>query len=309
MSSSQPDSPSPFADPQKVAGVSSSDESGGPGSGGAAGSTAGSGSNGDAQPQAERAPVPGGAWRIPGKLLILGAWTLTCYGMLQVGTWFRREPRARGDHCRTWTNRWGRGVCRVMGVRISVQGTPPEGSLLVSNHLGYLDIPVLASQVHALFLSKAEVADWPVMGFVARQSGTLFVKRERKRDLPQVAAQIAEELGSGGAVVLFPEGTSSAGDSVLPFRASLLDPLARGDLPVSYAHLTYTTPPGSPPSGKCVAWWGDMPFGGHFLGLLRLPYVLAEVRFGPEPLSHSDRKVLALRLWKAVQSLQSPTST
>lgn len=251
----------------------------------------------------ERAPVPGGLWRVPLRLTVLGAWTTACYLQMAAGLLTRREAVARSDVRRAWTHRWGKGVCRILGIRFSVEGVPPSGTLLVSNHLGYLDIPVLASHVPTLFLSKAEVARWPLMGFFARQAGTLFVQRERKRDLPQVASQIAQELGSGGAVVLFPEGTSGAGDSVLPFRASLLDPPARGDLPVSYARLTYSTPPGYPAAGKCVCWWGDMSFGGHFLGLLRLPYVHAEVRFGPEPLSHSDRKVLALQLWKAVQSL------
>lgn len=251
----------------------------------------------------EIAPVPGGLWRVPVRMLALGAWTTACYLPIAAGLLTRREATAKSDLRRVWTHRWGKGVCRILGVRLAVEGTPPSGTLLVSNHLGYLDIPVLASNVQTLFLSKAEVARWPLMGFFARQAGTLFVQRERKRDLPQVAAQIAQELGSGGAVVLFPEGTSGAGDSVLPFRASLLDPPARGDLPVSYARLTYSTPPGYPVAGKCVCWWGDMPFGGHFLGLLRLPYVQAVVRFGAEPLSHSDRKVLALQLWKAVQSL------
>jgi len=257
----------------------------------------------DAFEDSERVPVPGGLWRVPLRLTALGAWTTTCYLSMATGLLVRREATAKSDLRRAWTHRWGRGVCRILGIRFSVEGTPPSGTLLVSNHLGYLDIPVLATHVRTLFLSKAEVANWPLMGFFARQAGTLFVQRERKRDLPQVAAQIAQELGSGGAVVLFPEGTSGAGDSVLPFRASLLDPPARGDLPVSYARLTYSTPPGYPAAGKCVCWWGDMSFGGHFLGLLRLPYVHAEVRFGPEPLSHSDRKVLALQLWKAVQSL------
>lgn len=197
---------------------------------------------------------------------------------------------------------WGRFVVAALRVRVERRGTPPRGGfLLVANHLGYLDIPVIASQVPVIFVSKAEVADWPVIGWIARSVGVVFLERERKRDLPRVAERIAAELSHGNGVVLFPEGTSSRGAEVLAFRPSLLDPAARAGLPVSYAALSYRTPEGSPPASEAVCWWGDMTFGGHALRLLGLPWIEAEVAFGDAPVVDTDRKSLAQRLWQAVR--------
>ncbi|QDU83452.1 2-acyl-glycerophospho-ethanolamine acyltransferase [Planctomycetes bacterium Pla163] len=210
-----------------------------------------------------------------------------------------------------WRNRmirvWGRASLPIMGVSVRVEGTPPVGCLLVCNHLGYLDIPVLASQVPTIFVSKAEVAHWPLVGALARSAGTVFVQREQKRTLVETSKHIAEELELGSSVVLFPEGTSSGGEQVLPFRASLLDPAARGGLPVAYAALRYLSPPGFPPASDVVCWWRDMPFGSHILGLLRLPRIRAEITFGAEPLVGRDRKDLAQRLWEATRAHFKPS--
>lgn len=218
-----------------------------------------------------------------------------------------RDHRARVAWRNRMIRRWGRLCLPVMGVRVRVEGTPPSGCLLVCNHLGYLDIPVLASQVPTIFVSKAEVANWPLMGPVARSAGTVFVRREQKRQLVETAARIAEELELGSSVVLFPEGTSSGGEQVLPFRASLLDPAARGGLPVAYAALRYLSPKGFPPASEAICWWRDMPFGSHVLGLLRLPTIRAEIRFGADPLVGRDRKDLAQRLWEAIRAQFKPS--
>ena len=210
-----------------------------------------------------------------------------------------------------WRNRmiraWGRAMLRTMGGRLAVQGAPPGPSLVVSNHLSYVDIVALASSLPTVFVSKAEVARWPGIGILARFSGTIFVQRENKRDLPKAAGRIASELENGSGVVLFPEGTSGPGRQLLPFRPSLLDPAARGELEVAFAAVSYRTPAGCPPASQVVCWWGDMPFGGHVTRLLRLPYFEAEIRFGPETLRGSDRKDLSSRLWHAVKVLFEPT--
>lgn len=218
-----------------------------------------------------------------------------------------RDPLARVRWRNRMTQCWARACLGVLGVRVRVEGTPPTGCLLVSNHLGYLDIPVLASQVPTIFVSKAEVANWPLMGSVARSGGTIFVRREQKRQLVETATRIAEELQLGSSVVLFPEGTSSGGEQVLPFRASLLDPAARGGLPVAYAALRYLSPKGFPPASEAICWWRDMPFGSHVLGLLRLPTIRAEIRFGADPLVGRDRKDLAQRLWEAIRAQFEPS--
>lgn len=197
---------------------------------------------------------------------------------------------------------WSRGLCRILGLRLSVVGAPPRGSfLLVSNHLSYLDVIVLGGLMPCAFVAKAEIARWPVIGFLARAMGTLFVERENRRALGELNQRLAARLARGETLVLFPEGTSSAGERVLPFRAALLEPAAALGLPVRYAVLRYATPPGERPPAEVVCWWGDMTFLAHALELLRLEFIEAGVQFGSEPVRAPDRKALAARLQRAVE--------
>jgi 1-acyl-sn-glycerol-3-phosphate acyltransferase len=240
-------------------------------------------------------------WR--GSRLVLA--TLTAYLLLEIG-WLvlallpERAARRRGWRRRI-KRRWSRALCRAMAVRVEVVGEPPrQPCLLVSNHLSYLDIPVLAGLVDTVFVSKAEVARWPVVGLLATRADTIYVDRERKRRLPEVNARIRQVLEDGDGVVVFPEGTSTGGDGVLPFRPSLLAPAAELGLEVRCARLCYATGPGDPPASESVCWWRDMPFGPHVLGLLRLSGIQARVFFPPEAVRASDRKELAERLWRCV---------
>jgi 1-acyl-sn-glycerol-3-phosphate acyltransferase len=216
-----------------------------------------------------------------------------------------RRRRARRHAMRGWC----RGLCRALGVRLEVHGEPPrEPCFLVCNHLSYLDIPVLGSLFDTIFVSKAEVAFWPVIGRLATLGGTIYVDRTRKRGLPEVNEQIRSALEHGDGVVVFPEGTSSAGETVLPFRASLLAPAVDLGLAVRQAGLVYATGPGDPPAGESVSWWGGMSFGTHVLGLLRLASIRATVTFVGEPVRCQDRKELAQTLWQGVSdAIKTPT--
>lgn len=202
---------------------------------------------------------------------------------------------------------WGRQVCRALGVRLTVVGEPPTaGEFVVSNHLSYLDIPLLASLLPTVFVSKAEVAGWPMIGRGARAMGTIFLVRERKRELPEINRQIERALARGDGVVVFPEGTSTKGEVVLPFRPSLLAPAAETGLPVRCAVLRYETLAGDPPASTSVCWWGDMDFAPHISELLRLECIEARLEFLPETYSDPDRKRLAEKLWGAVNSRFRP---
>lgn len=196
-----------------------------------------------------------------------------------------------------------------MNVEVEVVGeVPAPPFLLVSNHLGYFDIVVLASRVDAVFVSKSEVKSWPVVGLMVEGLGTIFVDRSLRTDLPRVIERIERALDSGQGVIMFPEGTSTAGTSVSAFRPSLLEPAARARLPVSTAALSYSTPSGQPSAHLAVCWWGDMTFTDHFLRLLTLPGFSARVAFGREAVRDSDRKRLASRLEDSVRELFVPVS-
>ncbi len=221
---------------------------------------------------------------------------------------FRRSDRSGTARWRTRLfHGWARGLVRVLGIRVEVRGEPPKPPFfLVSNHLSYIDVIVLASSVPCVCVSKADVAGWPIIGTLCRSADTLFIDRESKRDILRVMQQIAGTLAGGRGVVVFPEGSSTCGAEVQRFRPPLLEAAATAELPVSYAALTYRTPPGSAPAHLAVCWWGDMTFGNHLLNLLGLPAILAGLTFGERPITERNRKELAERLRFAVASRFEP---
>lgn len=196
-----------------------------------------------------------------------------------------------------------RAAARILGVRIRKEGPAPEKAcVLVSNHLGYMDVIVLASRFDCAFVAMVEVARWPIAGALCRAADTVFVDRDRKRGLPSVIAQIEQSIDRGVNVVIFPEGRSTDGERVLPFRSPLLEVAARAQMPVSYASLAYRTAPGDPPAGQAVCWYHNVPFVRHVLRLVRLRRIEATLRFGEESIQETDRKRLAHRLWQAVEA-------
>ena len=231
--------------------------------------------------------------------LMLGTAGLTC--LLLLG-WPLARLMKRQVAWRSWSMRqWGRWAVRCLAIRVRSSGPAPEGAyLMVCNHLGYVDIPVLASQTGCRLVSKAEVRQWPVVGPLARLAGTVFVDRGRRRDVVRVGGEMGAAVAEGCGLVFFPEGTSTRGAGVDPFRSSLLQPAAEAQLPVHFATLRYSTPEGEVPAEMSVAWWGDMELAPHLLDLLRLPSIEAELIFGEQPIVASDRKLLAEELHAAV---------
>lgn len=242
--------------------------------------------------------------RLAVRLTLFGGWSLLCFVFVLISVPFVRLFRGETSHFRSvMMSHWARGVARVIGMRVIVDGRPPRPPFfLVSNHLSYVDVLVIASQVPCVFVAKSEIATWPLMGRMGRAVNTLFISRENKRDIPAVLAQIERELARGVGVVVFPEGTSSRGSEVLPFRAPLLEVAARGHLPVAYAAISYATPSGEPPAHQVVCWWADTSFGRHLLQLLRVRSFHAKIAFADERIEDDDRKALATRLHSAVSA-------
>jgi 1-acyl-sn-glycerol-3-phosphate acyltransferase len=234
------------------------------------------------------------------RLALFGLWTAAIALAWLAASPFlsRRASIAWAGRC---TRAFCRGVLRILGIVLDIRGTPPRAPFfLVSNHLGYLDVMVLGALAPCAFVAKSEVASWPVFGALARWSGTLFIDRLAGADVVRVNALAADRLRHGGALVLFPEGTSTDGSNLAPFRPSLLQAPVAGCHPVHYASLRYRAPEGAPPARSCMCWWGDMDFLPHFLGLFRWRGLSASVAFGPEPLRYPDRKSLAAALHRGV---------
>ncbi len=247
-----------------------------------------------------------GTVRVGGLLAVFSGFTLVHALGLAATT---GRPKARANWQGRLLRLWSRALLGVLGVRVTWRGPEPEPPfLLAANHLGYLDILVLASRLPTTFVAKAEIAGWPVLGPLCSSFGTLFVDRSRKSDLPRLLGRLEAALAAGSGVVFFPEGTSSPGVEVLPFRSPLLALPAASGHAVHAAALTYRTRPGDPPAHLSVCWWGDMPFASHFLRFLVLGRTEALVAVAAVPLADADRKVLALALREAVCREFSPSA-
>ena len=189
---------------------------------------------------------------------------------------------------------------RRLGIEIKRQGQFPSRGLLVCNHLSYLDILVFSALFPCVFVSKKEVCSWPLYGWLARMAGTVFVDRNRLADVHRVNLSVARALSEGCVVVLFPEGTSSDGTTVLPFRAALFEPAIASREPVSSAHISYTVD-GS--VEKEICYWGTMSFFPHLLRLMSLSGIRPQVRFAAESKRFADRKVAARATRELISAL------
>lgn len=165
-------------------------------------------------------------------------------------------------------------VCRmsfvVLGIRYTSQGAPMAGAgAVVANHTSWLDIFALNARKRIYFVSKAEVARWPGIGWLARAIGTVFIQRDRSEVQGQIAV-FRERLAAGHKLLFFPEGTSTDGLQVLPFKpalfAAFFDPSLRETLHMQAVTLHYRAPAGADP--RFYGWWGDMDFGPHLLATL-----------------------------------------
>ena len=236
--------------------------------------------------------------RIPALILV----AVVLYALWLIG----RYPAApfkglRRRWRRIMLKAWGRSSAAIIGMRIVTAGDPPRPPfIMVSNHLSYVDILAYVAPLGCVFISRGEVADWPVIGWLARGVGTIFINRGKFQEIPRVIGDINRALDEGLGVVIFPEGVSGAGDRVLPFHPSLLEPAAKANYPVSYATLSYRTEPDETPAYLAVNWWEDVTFGRHARELLKLSRFEASITFGSHAIRSDDRKALAKSLWSGV---------
>jgi 1-acyl-sn-glycerol-3-phosphate acyltransferase len=216
--------------------------------------------------------------------------------------------RTGSRYARTFPNWYHRQVCRLVGIRLHIDGSVARerGVLLISNHVSWLDITVLSAVAPVSFVAKQEVASWPFVKWLAKLQRSVFVDRTRRSEVTDKANEILSRLKAGDHVVLFAEGTSSDGNSVVPFKTPLFaavkptrggDPLG-ADLCAQTLALTYTKLHGLPLCRRgrpVVAWYGDMDLASHAWRLLGLGPLDAHIRIGPPvPLDDfADRKALA----------------
>lgn len=224
------------------------------------------------------------------RLILLMAWTGLMIPIHGSAVLLRLRLSAR-----TLRFYW-KGVCRIVGIRVVTHGTMTKTSpvLFVANHVSYLDIAVLGQTVLASFIAKSEVATWPALGLLSKLGRTLFIVRQRGRSAEQ-RDYILERMKQNDSLIVFPEGTSSDGNRVLPFKSSLFSVAETriNDAPilVQPVSLAYTRLDGLPLGfdwRPFFAWYGDMELGAHVWAMLGLAGVVDVDVVFHEPVSMND---------------------
>lgn len=234
------------------------------------------------------------------KIFGIISYTFICYAIYFVVYLFLKLFRVSPI---PWKNRlieaWSTGIAYLLNIRIETEGTPPEPPFyIVSNHLSYVDIIVLYGLLDGTFVAKKEVRSWPFLGFMAETLGVIFVDRNRKRDVTRVNKEQSSSLKEHHGIILFPEGGTSDGSTILPLRSPLLEVPASSGIPIHYVTLYYETGEDDIPAGESVCWHGDAPLHTHMFRLAGNKHVKCRAVFGSRTVLDEDRKVLANNLYK-----------
>ena len=170
--------------------------------------------------------------------------------------------------------KWLSHVPARMGMNMKVVGVPYKGTCLyVANHIGYIDPFVILTLIEANVVAKSEISKWPLIGLGGYLAGTIFVKREKKSSRQEAAIAIQKALEEGESILIFPEGTTTAGPGTLPFRPRAFESAFSAGTPVQPIALIYESP--------LVAFIGNHTFIPHFFKLFRLKYIKGRIAFGP----------------------------
>jgi len=221
------------------------------------------------------------------RLLLIAGWLLAC-----LPCWAAARLFGRADG---WVRRFLGGVCRIMGLDVALDGRPASGPVLIAaNHLSWLDILALGGTVNPRFIAKAEIAGWPLVGWLATVGGSVFVSRERRSATRVQADAVAGALAAPRPVALFAEGGTGDGVTLHPFRPALFAAAAEAGAPVQPVAIDYGSRQAE------VAWPDGVSFATELTRILsrpgRLPVTL---RFAPV-LSGADRKAAAQAAHRAV---------
>lgn len=236
----------------------------------------------------------------------------TCVHVLAgIGTTIVVFPFASDARKRRLVKRWSARLLRILHVRAHVEGqlSPTAGNvLLVANHISWLDIFVLNAHLPVRFVAKSELAKWPVVSQMIRGAGTVFIERERRRDTHRVNERMAHVLANGDVVAIFPEGTTTHGHEVLPFKSSLLQPIVEAQGHVQPVAIRYRTPDGE--MALSPAYVGDTSFAASFWTVCGERRLVVDLYARPAlPARDAHRRTLAREAEASIRTaLAAPAS-
>jgi 1-acyl-sn-glycerol-3-phosphate acyltransferase len=202
--------------------------------------------------------------------------------------------------------RWSVQLLEILNVIVRVSGAlPPEkvrGALFVANHISWLDIYALNTVKPMRFIAKSEVRAWPLVGWLAEKTGTLFIERSRRHDTGRVATIATQALRSGSCLCFFPEGTTTDGTTLLPFKTSLLQPAIDAGVQIWPLSIRYPLADGG--INTAIAYWGDVTMWQSVKEILKQQRILVELHFcTPLPAAGQVRRALADEARQAIAAL------
>ena len=212
------------------------------------------------------------------------------YGLLIIALVHPRLAQSRRRHIR---RRWSRDLLTILGVRLIYGGVVAQGArMLVANHISWLDIFVINAVEPVVFVSKNDLLGWPLIGTLSRHSETLFLQRGSPRSAHAASQSITEILAAGTSVALFPEGTTTDGSAVLPFRGALLQGALHAKVAVQPVVLGYSTKRGE--TSWAAAYCGDTSLIESLWSIAAAPSLCASMTWlAPLPATGQDRRALA----------------
>ena len=216
---------------------------------------------------------------------------------------YGRERRWRA------VQRWSHGIVTIAGIEVEVIGDIPDSSarvLGVVNHVSWLDIQVLHSVWAVRFVAKSEVRNWPAIGWLSARTGTLFIDRSSRRRATRINQSIHQAFADGDAVAMFPEGTTTCGDELLRFHASLLQPAIDEQALLGPVAIRYLDTAGR--IERAVAYVGEMSLMESIATIVKVPRIRAEVHFLPpiESRGRTRRELAAIAHGKIAAALKLP---
>lgn len=211
------------------------------------------------------------------------------------------SPALREERIRQWCSQ----VLDILGVKVHVHGQIPapstQATLFVANHVSWIDIWVLKAQLPMRFVSKSEIRGWPVIGWLAEQAGTLFVTRHKRQETGKTMGSVEEALRERANLCFFPEGTTTDGTELKPFKTSLFQAAVNTRARVWPMMIFYPFPQGG--ANTEVAYYGDITMLQSLRKVLSQKEIVVELEFS-EPLETewSERRQLAQQARRAIAS-------
>ena len=203
---------------------------------------------------------------------------------------FSRSKKKHWSCIALFMGYWARCCCFILNIHVKVSGEekPAGKTLIVSNHVGLSDIFILGSCFAPMFVSKQDVRHWPLVGWMVRLGGAVFVDRSKRHQVPEMISMIAERLEMGFPVALFPEGGITDGKQVGSFKSSSFEAAVKSRATVVPVMIRYHDD-----NNPSVAFWGGTTFLNHIVRLMKNPRLDATLTLLPAIREEKDRRVIA----------------